>query len=193
VDEAAKQILSEVREPLPMKPAAAAAAVERYDNEYERHGTCALFMVSQPLIGHREVLVRDRRTAVDYAHVMREVCDVMHPEAETIVVVQDNLNTHGPWSLYEAFEPHEAQRLAQRIEWHFTPRHGSWLNMAEIEIGVLARQCLRERMENRENLERQVKAWQEQRNAAQVKIDWRFGVQDARCKLKRLYPKILHS
>ena len=189
LDEGAKQILSEVRAPLPMKP----APVERYDNEYERQGTCALFMLSQPLAGQRAVLVRDRRTALDYAHVVRYLCDEVHPDAEVIVVVQDNLNTHGPWSLYEAFPPHEAQRLAQRMEWHYTPKHGSWLNMAEIELGLLARQCLKERMESRENLEVQVQAWQTRRNAAHAKIDWRFGVQDAHCKLKRLYPVILHG
>lgn len=195
LDEGAKQILSDKREPIGMTPASASASasVARYDNEYKREGTCALFMVSQPLLGHREVLVRDRRTALDYAQVVRYLCDEMHPEAEKIVLVQDNLNTHGPWSLYQAFEPQEAQRLAARLEWHYTPKHGSWLNMAEIELGVLARQCLQERMQSRENLERQVQGWQTHRNATQIKINWRFGVQDARCKLKRLYPIILHG
>lgn len=145
LDEAAKQIISDVRPPVPMKPNSASTV--HYDNEYKREGTCALFMVSQPLVGQREVIVSDRRTAKDYAHVIRHLCDEIHPDAETIVLVQDNLNTHGAWSLYEAFEPHEAQRLAQRIEWHYTPKHGSWLNMAEIELGVLARQCLNQRME----------------------------------------------
>jgi len=191
LDEGAKQIIGEVRQPLPMKPAS--TSVMRYDNEYERHGTCALFMLSQPLLGQREVLVRERRTALDYAHVIRYLCDEMHPAAEVIVLVQDNLNTHGPWSLYEAFAPAEARRLVERIEWHYTPKHGSWLNMAEIELGVLARQCLHERVEDRQNLERHVQAWQQRRNAAQVRIEWRFGVQDARCKLKRLYPVILHG
>jgi hypothetical protein len=192
LDEAAKQILGSVRGPLPMNSASASAsASERYDNEYERRGTCALFMLSQPLVGQREVLVRARRSAVDYAHVVRYLCDEVYPEAQKIVLVQDNLNTHGMWSLYQAFAAAEAQRLAQRIEWHYTPRHGSWLNMAEIELSVLARQCLQERMESQENVEAQVKAWQQQRNSAQVKVDWRFGVQDARCKLKRLYPVIL--
>lgn len=144
LDQAAKQILGEVREPLPMKPASASA--ERYDNEYERRGTCALFLLFEPLAGRREVLVTKRRTALDYAAVVRYLCDNVHPQAEKIVLVQDNLNTHGVWSLYQAFEPHESQRLAQRIEWHYTPKHGSWLNMAEIELSVLARQCLRERM-----------------------------------------------
>lgn len=133
LDEAAKQILSDKREPIPMKPAPAPtpapapASVARYDNEYKREGTCALFMLSQPLLGQREVLVRDRRMALDYAQVVRHLCDEMHPEAETIVLVQDPLNTHGPWSLYEAFEPQEAHRLAARIEWHYTPKHGSMI------------------------------------------------------------------
>jgi hypothetical protein len=191
LDEAAKQILGEVRESLPMKPASASASAERYDNEYERRGMCALFMLFEPLAGQREVLVKARRTGLDYATVVRHLCDELHPQAEKIVLVQDNLNTHGIWSLYAAFEPQEAQRLAQRIEWHYTPKHGSWLNMAEIELSVLARQCLKQRMENQKSIEGQVKAWQQRRNDAQVKVDWRFGVHDARCKLKRLYPVML--
>lgn len=191
LDEAAKQILAEVREPLPMKPTG--ASTQRFDNEYERHGTCALFLLFEPLVSWREVLVRERRTGLDYAGVVRYLCDEKYPTVEKIVLVQDNLNTHGVWSLYQAFEPHEAQRLAQRIEWHYTPRHGSWLNMAEIELSVLARQCLKERMETQQNIKDQVGAWQQRRNAAKVRVEWRFGVQDARCKLKRLYPKLLHS
>jgi len=189
LDEAARQILGEVREPWPMQP----GQPVRYDNEYERHGTCALFMLFEPLVSWREVLVRERRTGLDYAQVVRYLCDEKYPDVDKIVLVQDNLNTHGVWSLYQAFEPHEAQRLAQKIEWHYTPKHGSWLNMAEIELSVLARQCLKERMESQGNLEQQVQAWQQQRNAQKVKVEWRFGVQDARCKLKRLYPKLLHS
>lgn len=177
LDEAAKQILGEVREPLPMKPASASGGpVERYDNEYERHGTCALFMLFEPLVSWREALVRERRTGLDYADVVRYLCDEKYPQAEKIILVQDNLNTHGVWSLYQAFEPHEAQRLAQRIEWHYTPRHRSWLNMAEIELSVLARQCLKARMESRENIKEQVTAWQQRRNAQRVKVEWRFGV-----------------
>ena len=193
LDEGSKQILSDKREAIPMKPAPAPAPVLRYDSEYQRHGTCALFMLSQPLLGQREVIVSDRRTAQDYARVVRHLCDEVHPQAQKIVLVQDNLNTHGPWSLYQAFAPEEAQRLAARIEWHYTPKHGSWLNMAEIELSVLARQCLQERMESRENLEQEVLAWQQRRNTALVRVDWRFEVQDARCKLKRLYPVILHG
>jgi DDE superfamily endonuclease len=189
LDEAAKQILGQVREPLPMSP----HQCRREDNEYERQGTCALFMLFEPLAGQREVVVRERRTQLDYAQVVRSLCDEMYPAAERIVLVQDNLNTHGVWSLYQAFEPREAQRLARRIEWHYTPRHGSWLNMAEIELSVLARQCLKERVESQENLEIQVWVWQERRNVGQVAVDWHFSVSDARCKLKRLYPKILRG
>jgi len=189
LDEAAKQILGEVRESLPMQPASTSA--QRYDNEYERHGTCALFLLFEPLVSWREVIVKERRTGLDYAAVVRYLCDAKYPEVDKIVLVQDNLNTHGVWSLYQALEPHEAQRLAQRIEWHYTPRHGSWLNMAEIELSVLARQCLQERMESQQNIAQQVRAWQQQRNAAKVRVEWRFGVQDARCKLKRLYPDLL--
>jgi hypothetical protein len=189
LDEAAKQIVGEVREPLPLE----SGHPVRFDNEYERRGTCALFMLFEPLVSWRQVLVRERRTGLDYAHVIRYLCEEKYPAVEKIVLVQDNLNTHGVWSLYQAFEPHQAQRLAQRIEWHYTPKHGSWLNMAEIELSVLARQCLKERMEAQQNIEQQVKVWQKRRNAAQVKVEWRFGVQDARCKLKRLYPKLLRS
>ncbi len=189
LDEAAKQILGEAREPLPMQP----GQEKRFDNEYERRGTCALFMLFEPLSSWREVVVRERRTQLDYAQVVRYLCDEKYPEAEKIVLVQDNLNTHGAWSLYQAFEPQEAQRLAQRIEWHYTPKHGSWLNMAEIELSVLARQCLQERMVSQEHIEQQVKAWQERRNAQKVKVEWRFDVQNARSKLKRLYPKLLHG
>jgi hypothetical protein len=187
LDEAAKQIIGEVREPLLMQ----LGQPQRYDNEYERRGTCALFMLFEPLAGRREVVVRERRTALDYAHVIRHLCDEVHPDVEQIVLVQDNLNTHGVHSLYQAFAPSEAQRLAQRIEWHYTPKHGSWLNMAELELSVLARQCLQERMETQQNIQTQITAWQKRRNAAQTKVEWRFGVQDARCKLKRLYPAVL--
>ena len=187
LDEAAKQLLGEVREPLSME----VGLPERFDNEYERHGTCALFMLFEPLVGQRQVVVRERRTACDYAHVLRYLCDEMYAEAEQIVLVQDNLNTHGPHSLYEAFPPEEARRLACKIEWHSTPKHGSWLNMAEIELSVLARQCLKERMDSQSYVQEQVTAWQKQRNAAAVKVDWRFTTEDARIKLKRLYPCIL--
>ena len=189
LDEAAKQLLSEVRAPLPMKP----GQPVRVDNEYVRHGTCALFMLFEPLAGKRGVRVRDRRTSVDYAQVVQHLCDVLYPEAEKIVLVQDNLNTHGAHSLYEAFPPQEARRLAQKIEWHYTPRHGSWLNMAEIELSALAGQCLAERMGSREHLEQEVAAWEAARNTASIKVDWRFTTGEARNKLKRLYPLVLPS
>jgi hypothetical protein len=164
---------------------------KRVDNEYKREGTCAMFMIFEPLAGKRRVLVRDQRTAVDYAEVVRLMCDEMYPAAKKIVLVQDNLNTHGPQSLYKAFEPAEARRLMERIEWHYTPKHGSWLNMAETELSVLATQCLADRMESREHLEKQVAAWESSRNAASCRVDWRFTTADARIKLKRLYPIIL--
>jgi DDE superfamily endonuclease len=148
-------------------------------------------MLFEPLAGKRHVLVRDRRTCLDYAHVIRLLCDQMHPDAMKIVLVQDNLNTHGPHSLYAAFEPSEARRLMERIEWHYTPKHGSWLNMAEMDLSVLATQCLEERMESRERLETQVAAWEFARNAASCRVDWHFTTEDARVKLKRLYPIIL--
>lgn len=188
-DEAAKQILGEVREPLPME----AGQVERVDNEYVRHGTAALFMAFEPLAGKRRVFVRERRTALDFAQVIRCVMEEQYPDVVKVVIVLDNLNTHGPHSLYEAFDPTTAERLCERIEWHFTPRHGSWLNMAEIELSILARQCLRERMESQERLGDEIAAWQERRNGAQSRVDWQFTTADARVKLKRLYPKILTS
>lgn len=189
LDEGAKQILSEVREPQPMKPGEPA----RQDNEYKREGTCSLFMLFEPLAGQRQVLVRERRTAKDYAQVIRHLCNEMYPSAAKIVLVQDNLNVHGPHSLYAAFPPAEARRLTERIEWHYTPKHGSWLNMAEIELSALGTQCLAERMGSREHLASQVSAWQAARNKEHVKADWRFTLEQARNKLKKLYPTILSS
>ena len=189
LDEAAKQLLGEVREPLPMIN----GQVRRVDNEYERRGTAALFMAFEPLAGTRSVWVRKRRTCVDFAQVVRELVEGKYEKVEKVVLVLDNLNTHGAHSLYEAFAPEIAQRINERIEWHFTPRHGSWLNMAEIELSVLARQCLEERMESRERLEEEVKAWQERRNGAKARVNWQFTTSDARVKLKRLYPQILTS
>jgi hypothetical protein len=189
LDEAAKQILSEVRGPIAMQP----GQVERVDNEYKREGTCALFMLFEPLSGKRRVLVRDRRTAKDFAEVVRLLCDEMYPEAERIVLVLDNLNTHGAHSLYERYGAATARRLAEKIEWHFTPKHGSWLNMAEIELSALSTQCLAERMGSQEHLETEVAAWEAARNAASVRVDWRFTMEEARNKLKRLYPSMLAS
>ena len=189
LDEGAKQILSEAREPLAMKPGQPA----RVDNEYKREGTCALFMLFEPVAGKRHVFVRDRRTAKDFAEMVHHLCEHLYPEAERIVLVLDNLNTHGPHSLYERYEPATARRLAEKIEWHFTPRHGSWLNMAEVELSALSTQCLSERMGSREHLESEVAAWEADRNAEVVKADWRFTMEEARNKLKRLYPSVLPS
>jgi hypothetical protein len=187
LDEAAKQLLADTQEPLPIIP----GHPLRYDSHYERNGTCSLFMLFEPLAAQRNVFVRDQRTALDYAEVVRTLCDEIHPDAEKIVLVQDNLNTHGTHSLYQAFEPAEALRLSQRIEWHFTPKHGSWLNMAEIELSVLARQCLRERMQSKSNLVPNVLAWQLRRNETATSVHWQFTTDDARIKLKKLYPNLL--
>lgn len=193
LDEASKQLLSDERPALPMVPKTEFAAGQpvRQDSEYVRNGTASLFMVYEPLSGKRHVHVTDQRTCLDFARVILHLVDVLHPDAEKIVLVMDNLNTHTPASLYRAFLPAEAKRLADKLEVHYTPRHGSWLNMAEIELSVLARQCLAERMNDRENLQTQVSAWQERRNTSAVKIDWRFTTADARVKLKKLYPTIL--
>ena len=187
LDEASKQLLSDERPALPM----AAGRPARQDSEYRRNGTANLFMVYEPLLGKRHVHVTDQRTCQDFARVIAHLVDVLHPEAQRIVLVLDNLNTHGPASLYKAFAPAEAKRLADRIEWHYTPKHGSWLNMAEIELSVLARQCLAERMDSRARLHEQTAAWQGQRNQHGIKTDWRFTTEDARIKLKRLYPTVL--
>jgi DDE superfamily endonuclease len=187
LDEASKQLLGEVREPLPRQP----GQPERVDHEYERHGTANLFLLSEPLRGWRHVQVTDQRRRVDFAHVIQELVDVYYPDAEIIVLALDNLNTHSPASLYEAFDPAEAKRLADKLEIHYTPKHGSWLNMAEIELSVLARQCLAGRIADKPTLIEQVAAWEEERNRHSVRIDWRFTTADARIKLKRLYPSIL--
>lgn len=200
LDEASKQILSEVREPHPAKPAhlrpdgtLAEATPLRVDNEYKREGTCSLFMLFEPLAGKRKVLVREQRTCLDYAQVILYLCDEMYPDAKKIILVQDNLNTHGAHSLYKAFPPSEARRLAERIEWHHTPKHGSWLNMAETELSVLAGQCVDERMGSQEEISCQVAAWEVSRNESCCRVDWRFTTADARIKLKRLYPVIQTS
>lgn len=187
LDEASKQLLAEVREPLPVKP----GEPERVDGEYTRHGTASLFLVCEPLAGRRQVFVRAQRKRQDFAAVVKTLCDELYPQAEKIVLVLDQLNTHGVASLYAAFPPAEARRLAERLEIHHTPKHGSWLNMAEIELSVLARQCLAERMDNQDHLASEVAAWQHARNQAACKIDWRFTTADARIKLKRLYPVVL--
>jgi len=163
---------------------------ERYDYEYVRHGTANTFMFFAPLLSWRHLKVTAQRTRIDWAEAMREVIDVHFPDAEVIVAVMDNLNTHGPASFYEAFEPAEARRLAAKLEIHYTPKHGSWLNMAEIELSVFDRQCLDRRMPNQALVEQEAVAWESERNAAAMTVDWRFTTADARIKLKRLYPSI---
>jgi hypothetical protein len=184
VDEGGKQLIGDVREPLPARPGRAA----KQDYEYQRNGMANLFMAVEPLSGWRHVEVTERKTAVDFAHFLRLLSDGPFRDCEKIVLVCDNLNTHTPASLYEAFEPAEARRLAGRFEWHHTPKHGSWLNVAECELSVLARQCLDRRIPDQETLQREVAAWERTRNAAAVKVDWQFTTADARIKLRHLYP-----
>lgn len=186
LDEASKQLVGEVVEPIPAAP----GRPERFDYEYTRNGTANLFMVSEPLLGWRAVRVTERRTAVDFAEVVRWLVEEVHEEAETVVLVLDNLNTHKVASLYEAFPPERARRIAERLEIHYTPKHGSWLNMAEIELSVLARQCLDRRIESKEELERLVAEWEEDRNERMVEVKWQFTTADARIKLRRLYPSV---
>jgi DDE superfamily endonuclease len=186
IDEASKQLVGEVVRPLPPEP----GQPERFDYEYVRNGTANLFMISEPLLGWRAVQVTDRRTAKDFAEVLRWLVEEVHAEAEKIVLVTDNLNTHKMASLYEAFPPEQARRIAERIEWHYTPKHGSWLDMAEIELSVLARQCLDRRIGTREELEREVAVWEAERNERGVEVKWRFTTADARIKLHRLYPSL---
>ena len=186
LDETSRQLLGEPRPSLPPAPGQPA----RRDPEYSRHGVANLFLVTEPLRGWRQVCVLDRRTRLDFARCVKELVDVHYPGAERIVLVMDQLNTHSPASLYEAFPPAEAKRLADRLEIHHTPRHGSWLNMAEIELSALQRQCLDRRLGDRATLEREVAAWVGARNDAATAADWRFTTADARIKLKRLYPAV---
>ena len=186
MDETSKQLLAEVQNPLPMKP----GRPRRYDYEYDREGVANLFLFSEPLAGKRQVKVTDHRPKKDWAVAMRELSDVHYPEAEKIVIVMDNLNTHSPASFYEAFPPEEARRLTNRFEFHYTPKHGSWLDMAEIELSVLERQCLNRRISDKATLITEVNAWVEERNAQIAKVLWRFTTADARIKLISLYPKI---
>jgi hypothetical protein len=188
-DEHLVQLIIEKRQPLPAKP----GCPERYDYEYQRNGTRNLFMIFMPLLGQRHVRVTERRTKIDFAHCMKYLVDDLLPEADKVVVVQDNLNTHSPVSLYETFEPAEAKRILDRLEFHFTPKHGSWLNMAEIEIGVLCEQCLDDRIPDDEMLNREITAWEKARNEQGATVNWQFTSIDARNKLKRLYPIISKS
>jgi len=186
VDEGGKQLIGDVREPLPVRPGSAA----KQDHEYERGGMANLFMAFEPLAGRRQVGVTERKTAEDFARFLKRLSDEWYSGAEKIVLVCDNLNTHTPAALYEAFAPAEARRIAERFEWHYTPKHGSWLNVAEMELSVLARQCLDRRIPDMEALRREVEAWERDRNAAVVKVEWQFTTADARVKLKKLYPTI---
>ena len=186
VDEAGKQLVGDVREPLPVRPGSPA----KEDSVYERGGVANLFMAFEPLAGKRLVEVTQRKTSVDFARFLRTLSDEHYASAEKIVLVCDNLSTHTPAALYQAFGPEEARRLAERFEWHYTPKHGSWLNVAEMELSVLARQCLDRRIPDLETLRKEVAAWQLKRNAAVAKVVWQFTNAKARIKLKKLYPTI---
>jgi transposase len=186
LDEISKQLVAETRTPRPAEPGQPA----RVDYEYERCGTANLFMTCEPLAGHRDVTVTERRTAVDFAREVRDLLQVRYPHAERVVLVMDNLNTHKPAALYEAFEPALARSLIERLEIHHTPKHGSWLNMAEIELSILSRQCLDRRIPDADTLTQEVAAWEQARNANTQPVNWRFTTPDARIKLKRLYPSI---
>ena len=183
-DESNKQLVAEKIEPLPQEP----GQPERYDYQYERHGVSNLFMFFEPLGAWRHVEVTNRRTAIDYAKQMKYLVDERYPDAIKITVIQDQLNTHDPASLYKAFDPAEAKRILDQLEFHYTPKHGSWLNMAEIELSVLARQCLARRIPDQETLKQEVAAIETKRNKGNHSVDWRFTTADARIKLKRLYP-----
>lgn len=186
MDETSKQHVIEVRPPL----AAAPGRLACYDTEYERNGTSNLFLFFEPLIGWRYIDVTDQRTAVDWAYQIRQLLDEYYPHAERVVLVMDNLNTHAPASLYKAFPPDEARRLIERLEIHYTPKHGRWLNMAEIEFSVLSQQCLDRRIPDRNTLRRELNAWEQRRNDTASAMEWRFTTEDARIKLKHLYPTL---
>lgn len=186
LDETSKQLLGEVRAPLPVQP----GRVRKEDSEYTREGVANLFLWCEPLGNRRHVEVTDRRTKQDWAHVIKDLVDVHYPAAEKLILVMDNLNTHTPAALYETFAPVEAKRLTDKLEIHYTPKHGSWLDIAEIELSALARQCLDRRIPDQATLKREVAAWTAARNAAQVTVSWRFTAADARIKLKHLYPTL---
>lgn len=183
-DEGTKQLIGETRTPIPIQP----GEPQRYDYEYERFGTCNLFMFCEPLAAWRHVQVTNQRTMVEYAHCMKYLTDIRYPDVEMIRIVQDNLSTHKPAALYKAFPPEEARRILRRLEFHYTPVHGSWLNMAEIELNVLASQCLDRRLGDKVTLITEVSAWNHDRNLRAATVHWQFTTQDARVKLKKLYP-----
>jgi hypothetical protein len=185
-DETSKQLIAEVRQRLPAAP----GQVERFDYEYQRHGSRNRFLLCEPQAGWRHLAVTEQRTMKDFAQQMKWLVDEQDPEAEVIRIIMDNLNTHKPASLYETFAPAEARRLLKKLEFHYTPKHGRWLNMAEIELSVLMRQCLDRRIADEETLKREIKAYEERRNAAKARIHWQFTSTDARRKLHRLYPSI---
>ena len=193
LDEGSKQLLKHSREPLPMQPTQPGQSghAVREDYEYVREGTCSFFMVFAPLLSWRHVAVTERRTAKDFAGVIRDLVDVHFAEADRIVLVMDNLNTHTPASLYEAFPAAEAKRLSDKLEIHYTPKHGSWLDMAEIELSVLSNQCLDRRIADVATLKQEVSAWEDARNAAQMTVHWQFTTERVRIKLRKLYPIIL--
>jgi DDE superfamily endonuclease len=184
LDETSKQLLADTRAPIAMKP----GQPERCDYEYERNGTANLFMMFAPLEGFRHIEITDRRTAIDYARALEALANRHFRNAKKIALVQDNLSTHKPASLYEAFPPDKARRLVERFEWHYTPKHGSWLNMAESELGALSSQCLGRRIADRQKLEKEIAAWEAERNKYHTKADWQFTTANARIKLKHLYP-----
>jgi len=189
MDEMNKQCIEEVRKPIPASP----GNPERQDSEYERKETVNIFLSSEPLKGYRFIKVTNRRTKLDWAYFIKELVDDHYTDAEKIILILDNLNTHSPGSFYDAFEPEEARRLLNKLEIHHTPKHGSWLNVAEIELSVLSRQCLNRRIPDKETYEREVAKWNKDRNAQQIGVDWHFTTKDARIKLKRLYPKIINK
>lgn len=184
-DESPKQLIAEVREPIPMEPGTPA----RYDTEYERKGVCDLMMICEPKRGFRDVAITDRRTKIEFAHCMKQIAE-LYPDADVIRVVLDNLNTHKVASFYEAFPAEQARNLARRLEFHYTPKHGSWLNIAEIELAVLSNMCLSQRIPDKEQLRREVEANVQQRNRLAKRVNWRFTSQEARRKLARLYPRV---
>jgi transposase len=186
MDESSKQQIKETRQPIPAEP----GSVARYDTEYERNGVSNMFMFFEPLQGKRFVEVTDQRTAVDWAYQIRDLVDIHYPHAERITLVMDNLNTHTGASLYKAFEPKEARRIIEKLDIHYTPKHGSWLNMAEIELSILSRQCLDRRIPDQETLKREISIWQKKRNSISRPMEWRFTTEDARVKLKKLYPTL---
>lgn len=186
MDESSKQLIEDLKTPLPVTP----GEIQRYDYEYIRQGVANLFLFFTPLENKRWIRVTKHRRRTDWALVMKELADEIYPDKEKIVVVLDNLNTHSPQSFYETFPPEEARRLCERFEFHYTPKHGSWLNMAEIEFSALFRQCLNRRIATAEKLIRETTAWYRHRNENSIGVDWRFTTEDARIKLKRLYPQI---